>query len=56
MSRLLLPFFISSSALAFEVLDVGAPRTGTQSMHNALHILGYLVPSGTLLPCFGFRL
>ncbi|CAE7236877.1 unnamed protein product [Symbiodinium pilosum] len=37
----LLPFLILSSASAFEVLDVGAPRTGTQSMHNALRILGF---------------
>ena len=40
MSRLLLPFLVLFSASAFEVLDVGAPRTGTQSMYDALGILG----------------
>ncbi|CAE7898585.1 unnamed protein product [Symbiodinium necroappetens] len=40
MSRLLVPFLVLFSASAFEVLDVGAPRTGTQSMYDALGILG----------------
>mmetsp|Transcript_63224 Transcript_63224/g.148482 ORF Transcript_63224/g.148482 Transcript_63224/m.148482 type:complete len:251 (-) Transcript_63224:20-772(-) len=33
--------FVACLADAFKVLDVGAPRTGTQSMHAALDVLGF---------------
>ena len=32
--------FIFASVSAFKLLDVGAPRTGTQSMFDAMRILG----------------
>eukprot|EP00913_Durusdinium_trenchii_P009448 g8881.t1 len=39
-------------ASAFEVLDVGAPRTGTQSLHTALNLLGYkTLHSGLAVAC-----
>ena len=37
---LLLAFLCVVPSAALEVLDVGAPRTGTQSMHVAMNILG----------------
>ena len=37
--RILLLSLVSRTA-SFQVLDVGAPRTGTQSLHVALEILG----------------
>ena len=40
MLLLLLLSGLLPSATSFEVLDVGAPRTGTQSMHKAMDILG----------------
>ena len=39
MYRLLLSLYVLPSS-ALEVLDVGAPRTGTQSMHSAMETLG----------------
>ena len=35
---LLFIYFVPSATL--EVLDIGAPRTGTQSMHVAMNMLG----------------
>ena len=39
-AMLLLAFLCVAPSAALEVLDVGAPRTGTQSMHVAMNILG----------------